>query len=252
MLAAAVALVATAGCSTDGGLGLLAGSDQASKNADGTTTAATDQTNQQKPAHSTTAAGAISPTTKATLDRAQQLKSTGKPKEALALLEAASNSEPGNNEIRVQYGFTALEAGDAARARTTLSQTAGTQQADWRVLSALGVAHSSLGDQVEARKALNRALELAPNNPTILNNIGMTYVLEGKLDAASEMLRRAAESREARPIVARNVQIIDALKKSTAEKPSPEPKRAASVPVTERPYALGMGSSQTQPPAEAP
>jgi len=251
MLSAAVALVATAGCSTDGGLGLLGGSDQASKDADGATTAATDQVNPQKPAQST-AAAVISPTTKATLDRAQQLKSTGKPKEALALLEAASNSEPGNNEIRVQYGFTALEAGDAARARTTLTQTAGTQQADWRVLSALGVAHSSLGDQVEARKALNRALELAPNNPTILNNIGMTYVLEGKLDAASEMLRRAAESREARPTVARNVQIIDALKKGTAEKPGPEPKRAASVPVTERPYGLGMGSSQTQIPAEAP
>jgi Flp pilus assembly protein TadD len=250
MLAATIAaLVATAGCSTDSGLGLLA--DQVSKEADGASASSTGQSSQLSSAQSPPAA-AIPPATKATLDRAQQLKAGGKPKEALALLETASNSAPDNNEIKVQYGLAALEAGDAARARTILRQTAGPRQADWRVLSALGIAHSSLGDQAEARKSLNRALELAPNNPTVLNNIGMTYVLEGKLDLASEMLRRAAASREARPTVARNVQIIDALKKGTAEKPSPEPKRAASVPATERPYGLGMGSAQAQPSAEAP
>lgn len=241
-------LIATAGCSTDGGLGLLA--EQAPQGTDATVTASSRQSGQPGSAQSPPSAP-ISATTKATLDRAAQLKSSGKPKEALALLETASNSAPDNNEIKVQYGLAALEAGDASRARTILSQTAGPQQTDWRVFSALGVAHSSLGDQGEARKALNRALELAPNNPTVLNNMAMTYVLEGKLDTASEMLRRAAASREARPTVARNVQIVDALKKGTAETPPAEPKRAAAL-ADQRPYGLGMGAAQAKPPAEAP
>lgn len=140
------------------------------------------------------------------------LKKAGKPMEALAVLDAVTEAVPGHNGLKVEHGLLALEMGQTEKAASVLEAAAGASSKDWRVLSGLGVATSSLGRQKEAQRHFAKALELSPNNPAILNNMAMSLILERKVDQAEAMLRRASKNGPPRQQVAQNLALTQALR----------------------------------------
>lgn len=149
---------------------------------------------------------------KAALEYARALKTGGKPKEALVVLDKASEGSVGNRAYLVEHGLLALELGQAKKAQRLLSESQPAESRDWRVHSGLGVAYASQGQQSEAQKHLKKALELSKDNPSVLNNLAMSYILDRKVDEAETLLRQAAASGAPRQQVAQNLALVAALK----------------------------------------
>lgn len=146
------------------------------------------------------------------LSYARALKKTGKRKEALAMLDTAVETSPSEHALQVEQGLLALELGQTEKAAQVLKVAAASPARDWRVLSGLGVAESSLGRQKEAQRQFTRALELAPNNPAVLNNMAMSLLLERKVDQAEAMLRRASKGGSSSQQVTQNLALTKVLR----------------------------------------
>ena len=151
---------------------------------------------------------------------ARALKSSGKLKDALVVVEKAAEGQANNRELTVAGALLQLELGQPKKAQQALAQVAASGPQDWRVLSGLGVAHSSLGQQAEAQKQFNKALELSPNNPSVLNNIAISYMLDRKSEQAEAALRQASAGQAPAPEIAQNLALASGLKgKAAAERP---------------------------------
>lgn len=188
---------------------------------------------------------------------ARGLRSGGKQKQALAVLDQASDGSADNRQFLVEHGLIALELGEADKARTLLMRTEPAKSKDWRVLSGLGVAHASLGQQSEAQKYFGHALAIAPNNPIVLNNLAMSYMLGRKIDQAEATLRQAASGGEAKSRVAQNLALAVALKQNVTSADEQdanvaEVNPAAIRPVRTPPAALGYPPSLQATSTKAP
>jgi len=126
----------------------------------------------------------------ATIAYGRGLKSSGRTKEALAVVEAAAGANPDNQQLVVEQGLLALELGHTQKAQHALLR-ASPDNNDWKVLSGLGVAHAGTGQHAKAQDYFNRALVLSPNNPTVLNNLALSYILDKKVDKGRELLQQA-------------------------------------------------------------
>lgn len=153
-----------------------------------------------------------------TVAYARALKSSGKSKEALSIVEAASQAAPDNQKLVVEQGLMALELGQSAKAQHALMR-ASPDTNDWRILSGIGVAHAGLGQHANAQKYLEKALVLSPDNPTILNNLALSYILDKKVDKGRELLQRAAKAGGDKPQIARNLEMAMALKGGSKPRP---------------------------------
>lgn len=153
-----------------------------------------------------------SPDVQSALAEARKLKSSGKPKEAVAVLEKARAANPDQRQLGVEQGLIALELGHPKEAQRILAKTEPVEAKDWRALSGLGIAHASQGRQAEAQRFFKQALDIEPNNATVLNNLAMSLLLERKVDEAEVLLRRATASASAKPEVARNLALAQSLK----------------------------------------
>lgn len=147
----------------------------------------------------------------AALAYAQGLKSAGKTREAVAVLDGLPDA--GKGTLLVQRGLLALEAGDAGKARRLLEQASPETTKDWRVLSALGVAEASAGQQAKAQGYFKKALALSPNNPVVLNNMGLSLILDSKVAEGEAMLRNASKGTGSEPRIGGNLALASALGK---------------------------------------
>ena len=177
------------------------------------------------------------------LDYAQRLKSQGKTREAVAVLDKAAEGAAPGADFHGAHGLMALDAGELRKAQRLLSLTAPATQ-DWRIISGLGVALASQGKQAEAQRQFRRALELSPNNPAVLNNLAMSHILDRKVEEAEVLLRRAASAGMPRPQVSQNLALAAALKSEgagsgiidmTAPEAGPAAQPALSEPVAREP-----------------
>jgi Flp pilus assembly protein TadD len=184
VLAAALGLSACGG-QTASGLKALAEDDTASRTAQKVRAAV--------PVDAAAAATYASNPTESLAARAyaKALRSSGQKSKAMAVLDKAAASKPGDRQLQLERGLLALELGDAGKAERLLRQAQDAKAPDWRLHSGLGVALASLGRQQEAQVQFATALSLAPDQPAVLNNLALSYALDGKASEAERLLRRA-------------------------------------------------------------
>lgn len=131
---------------------------------------------------------------------ARNLKAIGEKRQALAVLQQASNFNGGHRGLNSEYGRLALELDQVSLAQRLLEAADDPANPDWRVISARGTVLAKLGSYRDAIPLYERALALAPNQPSVLNNLALAHAMEGQADKAEPLLKRAAaaDSKDAR------------------------------------------------------
>ena len=155
--------------------------------------------------------------TDAALRYGQVLRSTGQRAQAVAMLEQASITNPGNKALLASYGRALVDNGNFKQAYDVLSRAHSPANPDWRILSVQGTALDQMGKHEEARGYYASALRIAPDEPSVLSNLGLSYVLSRDLPRAEETLRKAQASGRADARVRQNLALAVGLQGRFAE-----------------------------------
>jgi Flp pilus assembly protein TadD len=139
---------------------------------------------------------------------ARNLKAIGEKRQALAVLQQASNFNAGHRGLNSEYGRLALELDQVSLAQRLLEAADDPANPDWRIISARGTVLAKLGSYRDAIPLYERALALAPNQPSILNNLALAHAMEGQADKAEPLLRRAAAADGKDPRVNQNLSLV--------------------------------------------
>lgn len=115
---------------------------------------------------------------------------TGRPEQAIEVLEDALRQGITSNEIRLKLAIYLAETGRATRAIALLEGTVGD---DVEALNALGVAYAGAGRGADAIGAFERVLDLDPTSGLAHLNIGALKLQAGDLSGAEASLIRAVE-----------------------------------------------------------
>jgi Flp pilus assembly protein TadD len=153
----------------------------------------------------------------AALRYGQALRATGQRSQAVAVLEQATISHPGNKTLLAAYGRALADNGNFKQAFEVLGRAHSPDNPDWRILSVQGTTLDQLGRHDEARRYYASALKIAPEEPSVLSNLGMSYVLSKDLPKAEENLRRAYGSTAADTRVRQNLGLVVGLQGRFAE-----------------------------------
>lgn len=145
------------------------------------------------------------------------LRATAQRAQAVAVLEQASLSHPGNKQILAAYGRALADNGAFQKAFDVLSRAHSPDSPDWRILSVQGTALDQMGKHEEARGYYASALRMAPDEPSVLSNLGMSYVLSRDLRSAEEILRKAQATGRADARVRQNLALAVGLQGRFAE-----------------------------------
>jgi Flp pilus assembly protein TadD len=122
---------------------------------------------------------------------ANALESIGQTGKQLAVYKELVSLNPDNDMLAGVYGRKLAAAGKMKEAIPVLEKATQKSDADWRVLSALGSAYDQVGLYAKARAQYQRVLSSDPQNLIVLNNLGMSFALEGNLAQAEATLRQA-------------------------------------------------------------
>jgi Flp pilus assembly protein TadD len=153
----------------------------------------------------------------AALAYGQALRATGQRAQAVAVLEQATITHPGNKALLAGYGRALADNGNFQQAFDALGRAHSPDNPDWRILSVQGTALDQLGRHDEARRYYASALKIVPDEPSVLSNLGMSYVLSRELPKAEETLRRAYASGRADARVRQNLGLVVGLQGRFAE-----------------------------------
>src|SRR6266849_7912077 len=141
----------------------------------------------------------------AALAYGQALRATGQRAQAVAMLEQATITHPGNKALLAGYGRALADNGNSQAAFDVLSRAHSPDNPDWRILSVQGTALDKLGKHEEARRYYASALRIVPDEPSVLSNLGLSYMLTRDLPKAEETLRRAYANARADARVRQNL-----------------------------------------------
>jgi Flp pilus assembly protein TadD len=147
----------------------------------------------------------------AALRYGQALRATGQRSQAVAVLEQATITHPGDKALLAGYGRALADNGNFQQAFDVLSRAHTPDNPDWRILSVQGTALDQLGRHDEARRYYASALKIAPEESSVLSNLGMSYVLSKDLPKAEEVLRRAYAGKNADARVRQNLALVVGL-----------------------------------------
>jgi Flp pilus assembly protein TadD len=147
----------------------------------------------------------------------QALRATGQRAQAVAVLEQATISHPGNKALLAGYGRALADNGNFQQAFDILTRAHTPDNPDWRILSVQGTVLDQLGRHDEARNYYASALKIVPDEPSVLSNLGLSYVLSKDLPTAEETLRRAYASTRADARVRQNLGLVVGLQGRFAE-----------------------------------
>lgn len=123
----------------------------------------------------------------------QALRANGQHEQAVAVLEQANLTHPGNRAVLGAYGRALAENGNFKLAFDVLSRAHTPANPDWRILSIQGAVLDQMGKPDEARRYYASALKIRPDDPSVLSNLGLSYVLTKELPQAEATLRRAQQ-----------------------------------------------------------
>jgi Flp pilus assembly protein TadD len=141
------------------------------------------------------------------LNYARNLKAMKRKREALAVLQQASNHHGQNRELASEYGRLALELDQLSVARAMLNVADDPAKPDWRVVSARGTLMAKEGKYKDAIPLFQRAMVLSGSNPSVLNNLAMAYAMDGRAADGERLLREAA-ARDKSPMVQKNLALV--------------------------------------------
>src|SRR6195952_3117784 len=153
----------------------------------------------------------------AALSYGQALRATGQRAQAVAVLEQATITNPGNKALLAGYGRALGDNGNFQQSFDVLTRAHSPENPDWRILSVQGTDLDQLGRHDEARRYYASALKIVPEEPSVLSNLGMSYVLSKELPKAEEVLRRAYASTKADRRVRQNLGLVVGLQGRFAE-----------------------------------
>jgi Flp pilus assembly protein TadD len=147
----------------------------------------------------------------------QALRASGQRPQAVAVLEQATISHPGDKALLAGYGRALADNGNFQQAFDVLTRAHSPDNPDWRILSVQGTTLDQLGKHDEARRYYASALKISPDEPSVLSNLGMSYVLSKDLPKAEEVLRQAYASTRADARVRQNLGLVVGLQGRFAE-----------------------------------
>jgi Flp pilus assembly protein TadD len=155
------------------------------------------------------------------LRKADELMATGKPEEAVAVLEKARDENPGSPEVHHQLGIAyyrvarkALEEQRAADYEKNLELAMNEWVEEVRLDPAGPGPHTMMaivllhqGHLDGSIQSLKNARRLDPSNPMAYTNLGEAYVYKGNLEVAHRYLTFARKFRGP----AENIEVIESL-----------------------------------------
>jgi tetratricopeptide (TPR) repeat protein len=139
------------------------------------------------------------------VQRAQQLLSRGRFREAAAITRQLYRAKPDGAMIALLHGETALRAGRAGEALAALEVAArggladGPASAAWALL---GECRSRMGDSAGGIDALNRALGMRNDDPLAARGLADALIDAGRLDEAQVVLSRFVNQDRLDPSIA--------------------------------------------------
>jgi Flp pilus assembly protein TadD len=151
------------------------------------------------------------------LQFAKVLRTAGERSQAVAVLEQATITSPGNKVLLAGYGRALADNGNFQQAFDVLTQAHSPEDPDWRILSVQGSVLDQMGRYEEARQYYASALKLAPDEPSVLSNLGLSYLLSKDLAKAEEVLRRAYKHADKDKRVQMNLAVVLALQGHISE-----------------------------------
>ena len=147
----------------------------------------------------------------------QALRESGRQWEAVAVLELAALHNALHSALLGAYGCALAEAGDYQHAFEVFGRAHGTDQPDWRILSAQGAVLDAMGRHEEAQRYYGTALRMAPSEPSVLSNLGLSYALAKDLVRAETTLRQAATRSQRDLGIRQNLALIMSLQGRSSE-----------------------------------
>ncbi len=147
-----------------------------------------------------------------TLALARNLRFSGNPQQAIAVLNNANASQTGDALTLLELGKDYLAADQLNLAKPTLERAKAGAPLNWEILSALGVVYDYEGQYRLAQDQYEAALFLTPDNPTILNNKALSLAQEGRLQEAVTTMELAINQPEASAQTRQNLALLMALK----------------------------------------
>jgi Flp pilus assembly protein TadD len=153
----------------------------------------------------------------AALAYGQALRVNGQRAQAVAVLEQASITNPGNKALLAGWGRALADNGNFQQAFDILSKAHTPENPDWRILSVQGTVLDQMGRHDDARRYYASALKIVPGEASVLSNLGMSYMLTKELPKAEEALRQAYASPQANAKVRQNLGLVVGLQGRFAE-----------------------------------
>jgi arylsulfatase A-like enzyme/Flp pilus assembly protein TadD len=126
----------------------------------------------------------------ARMSAAAILGASGRPADAIALLQAAPE-DVASAPVQAELGLAYEAAGNMAEAAACLERAARARDGDVETLNSLGVVYARLHRFVEGRRAFFQILKSDPDAPEIWNNLGTLELSAGDSRAAADAFRRA-------------------------------------------------------------
>jgi Flp pilus assembly protein TadD len=127
------------------------------------------------------------------------------PARAEAILQGVVQEEPDSAFAHTALGIALLAQNRPEPARAALTRAVSLDPSQAVAFSALGVVHDQLGQHAAARVYQRRAQELRPEDPAILNNLGISCLLDGDLHGAEQSFRHAVALRPEDPTLRNNL-----------------------------------------------
>ncbi len=119
------------------------------------------------------------------------LRSAGRTREAVAVLDRAARGGHADRELLRSLGAGWRDLGDSARALAVLEPLARADRFDLQTLDVLGQTYVRAGRPRDAEAAFKRVLDASPNASVTWNNLGSLYLSENRTAEAQAALSRA-------------------------------------------------------------
>ncbi|HSR37838.1 MAG TPA: tetratricopeptide repeat protein, partial [Phnomibacter sp.] len=120
---------------------------------------------------------------------AATMNATGRNKEALQQLQAASNIDPRNDHIWYSLGLLYAEMKDFAAAEKALAQCIALNKNNIRAQYNYGLLLQQQGKTAAAASVFSKALQVDPHNGDVLNALVILYAQQGQTEKALQYAR---------------------------------------------------------------
>jgi tetratricopeptide (TPR) repeat protein len=125
---------------------------------------------------------------------ASVLIESGRPREAVSVLEEAASHGIATVEIRARLGAAYLASGEPGRASAVLQPLATAGEGGLEVVNTLGIALSQLGHRDDARRLFDQVLQRSPRSATTWNNLGLLEMADRRPREAARAFERAVSA----------------------------------------------------------